>query len=71
MVAAAARLRAARGDAAFGILTGTPRVDLAALVARRQAVTEQLRGGVGHLLGGAQGRGRRRPGHLIDARTCV
>jgi dihydrolipoamide dehydrogenase len=69
MVAAVERLRAARSDAAFGILTGTPGFDIGALVARRQAVTEQLRGGVEHLLAARNveliaGRGR-----LIDART--
>ncbi len=69
MVAAAARLRAARDNAAFGIVTGTPGVDMAALIARRQAVTEQLRGGVEHLLAARKveivaGRGR-----LVDART--
>ncbi len=69
MVAAAERLRAARTNADFGILTGTPRVDMAALVARRQAVTEQLRGGVEHLLAARKveliaGRGR-----LVSARA--
>ena len=53
MVAAAERLRAARTNADFGILTGTPQVDMAALSARRRAVTEQLRGGVEHLLAGS------------------
>ncbi len=69
MVAAAARLRAARGNAAFGILTGTPGVDMAALVARRQAVTEQLRGGVEHLLAARKVEIVAGRGHLIDART--
>ena len=69
MVAAAERLRAARTNADFGILTGTPQVDMAALSARRRAVTEQLRGGVEHLLAARKveliaGRGR-----LVSAGT--
>ena len=69
MVAAVERLRAARTDAGFGILVGEPRVDMAALVARRRAVTEQLRAGVEHLLAARKveliaGRGR-----LVSAST--
>jgi dihydrolipoamide dehydrogenase len=69
MVAAVERLRAARTNADFGILTGAPHVDMAALSARRRAVTEQLRGGVEHLLAARKveliaGRGR-----LVSART--
>jgi dihydrolipoamide dehydrogenase len=69
MVAAVERLRAARTNADFGILAGTPHVDMAALSARRRAVTEQLRGGVEHLLATRKveliaGRGR-----LVSART--
>ena len=69
MVAAVERLRAARTDAGFGILVGEPRVDMAALVARRRAVTEQLRVGVEHLLAARKveliaGRGR-----LVSAGT--
>jgi dihydrolipoamide dehydrogenase len=69
MVAATERLRAARSNADFGILTGAPQVDMAALSARRRAVTEHLRGGVEHLLAARKvelivGRGR-----FVSART--
>jgi dihydrolipoamide dehydrogenase len=69
MVAAAERLRAARRDAEFGGVSGAPRVDFAALTARKQAVTVELRGGVEHMLRQRKvdviaGRGR-----LVDPRT--
>jgi dihydrolipoamide dehydrogenase len=71
MVAAAERLRAARSNADFGILTDAPQVDMAALSARRRAVTEHLRGGVEHLLAARKvelivGRGR-----LVSARAVT
>ena len=69
LVAAAERHRAARDDADFGVVVGEPRVDVAALMARKRAATEQLRGGVEHLLKQRKvevvpGRGR-----LLDAHT--
>jgi dihydrolipoamide dehydrogenase len=50
MVASAERLRHARAAAAFGVLAGEPAVDFATLLARRDAVTRQLREGVEQLL---------------------
>jgi dihydrolipoamide dehydrogenase len=50
MVAGAARLHQARSDAAFGIVTGGVRLDFRAFMARKQAVTTQLRDGVAQLL---------------------
>jgi dihydrolipoamide dehydrogenase len=69
LVAAVERLRLARGAADFGIEISAPRVDFAALMARKTAVVAQQRGGVEHLLKGRKvevvaGRGR-----LFDAHT--
>ena len=50
MVAAAARLAAVRGAAEFGVRVSGVEVDYGALLARREAVTAQLRQGVAHLL---------------------
>ena len=69
LVAAAERHRAVRDDADFGVVVSAPRVDVTALMARKRAATEQLRGGVEHLLRQRKvevvpGRGR-----LLDAHT--
>jgi dihydrolipoamide dehydrogenase len=50
MVAGAARLHQARQDASFGVLTGDVRLDFGAFMARKEAVTAQLREGVAQLL---------------------
>jgi len=50
MVAGAARLHAAREAGAFGVRTGSVSLDFAAFMARKDAVTAQLRDGVAHLL---------------------
>jgi dihydrolipoamide dehydrogenase len=50
MVAGAARLRAARESAGFGVLTGEVGLDFSAFMARKDDVTAQLRDGVAHLL---------------------
>ncbi|HMK93725.1 MAG TPA: FAD-dependent oxidoreductase, partial [Thermoleophilia bacterium] len=74
LVAAAERHRAARDDADFGVVVGAPRVDVAALMARKRAATEQLRGGVEHLLKQRKvevvpGRGRLLDGHTVQVDT--
>ncbi len=69
MVAAAGRLRQARDAAGFGILLGEPRVDFGALMARKVAVVEQQRSGVGHLLKGRKVEVVADHGHLIDGHT--
>ena len=50
MVAGAARLHQARTDASFGVVTGEVRLDFRAFMARKEAVTTQLRDGVVQLL---------------------
>ncbi|MCX6362979.1 MAG: dihydrolipoyl dehydrogenase [Actinobacteria bacterium] len=50
MVAGAQRLHAAREAGAFGVQTGPVSLDFAAFMARKDAVTAQLRDGVAHLL---------------------
>jgi dihydrolipoamide dehydrogenase len=50
MVAGAERLHAARGAGAFGVRTGPVSLDFPAFMARKDAVTTQLRDGVSHLL---------------------
>jgi dihydrolipoamide dehydrogenase len=50
MVAGARRLHAAREAAAFGVHTGPVSLDFPAFMARKDAVTAQLRDGVAHLL---------------------
>jgi len=50
MVAGAQRLHAAREAAAFGVHTGPVSLDFPAFMARKDAVTAQLRDGVAHLL---------------------
>ncbi len=50
MVAGAARLHAAREAGAFGVRTGAVSLDFPAFMARKDAVTAQLRDGVAHLL---------------------
>ena len=50
MVAGAARLHEAREAAAFGVHTGEVSLDFPAFMARKEAVTAQLRDGVAHLL---------------------
>jgi dihydrolipoamide dehydrogenase len=50
MVAGASRLHASREAGAFGVLTGPVSLDFAAFMARKEAVTTQLRDGVAHLL---------------------
>ena len=50
MVAGAQRLRAAREAGAFGVQTGPVSLDFPAFMARKDAVTAQLRDGVAHLL---------------------
>jgi len=50
MVAGAARLRAAQEAPAFGVRTGAVTLDFPAFMARKDAVTAQLRDGVAHLL---------------------
>ena len=50
MVAGAARLRAAQEAPAFGVRTGEVSLDFPAFMARKDAVTAQLRDGVAHLL---------------------
>jgi dihydrolipoamide dehydrogenase len=50
MVAGAERLRQAREASAFGVLTGEVALDFPAFMARKEAVTRQLRDGVAHLL---------------------
>jgi dihydrolipoamide dehydrogenase len=50
MVAGAQRLHAAREAGAFGVLTGEVALDFSAFMARKDAVTMQLRDGVAHLL---------------------
>ena len=50
MVAGAARLYDARGAAKYGVLVGDVGLDFAAFMARKDAVTTQLRDGVAHLL---------------------
>ena len=52
MVAGAARLHSARQAAGFGVLTGDVTLDFGAFMARKEAVTTQLRDGVAHLLKG-------------------
>jgi len=69
LVAAAERHRAARDDAEFGVVVGAPRVDVAALMARKRAATEQLRGGVEHLLRQRKVEVVNSRGRLVDART--
>jgi dihydrolipoamide dehydrogenase len=50
MVAGAQRLHQAQTDAEFGVVTGEVRLDFAAFMARKRAVTTQLRDGVAQLL---------------------
>ena len=50
MVAGAARLHEARRAAEYGVEVGDVRLDFAAFMARKEAVTAQLRDGVAHLL---------------------
>lgn len=50
MVAAVERLRAAREAGRYGIVVPEASVDFPALLAHRRAVTDELRGGVEHLL---------------------
>jgi len=50
MVAGAQRLHAAREAGAFGVRTGAVGLDFPAFMARKDAVTAQLRDGVAHLL---------------------
>ena len=50
MVAGAARLHEARAAAAFGVRAGAVDLDFPAFMARKDAVTAQLRDGVAHLL---------------------
>ena len=50
MVAGAARLHDARGAAAYGVETGAVTLDFPAFMARKDAVTTQLRDGVAHLM---------------------
>jgi dihydrolipoamide dehydrogenase len=50
MVAGAARLYEARGAPEYGVVTGFVGVDFPAFMARKDAVTTQLRDGVAHLL---------------------
>jgi len=50
MVAGAQRLHAAREARAFGVQTGEVGLDFSAFMARKDAVTAQLRDGVAHLL---------------------
>jgi len=50
MVAGAARLHDARGAAEYGVQVGEVGLDFAAFMARKDAVTTQLRDGVAHLL---------------------
>jgi dihydrolipoamide dehydrogenase len=50
MVAGAQRLHAAREAGAFGVRTGPVSLDFPAFMARKDAVTAQLRDGVAHLL---------------------
>ncbi|MCX6374314.1 MAG: dihydrolipoyl dehydrogenase [Actinobacteria bacterium] len=50
MVAGAQRLHAAREAGAFGVQTGAVILDFSAFMARKDAVTAQLRDGVAHLL---------------------
>ncbi|MBE0528634.1 MAG: dihydrolipoyl dehydrogenase, partial [Thermoleophilia bacterium] len=50
MVAGAARLHEARRSAEYGVLVGDVGLDFAAFMARKDAVTTQLRDGVAHLL---------------------
>ena len=50
MVAGAQRLHAAREAGAFGVQTGEVGLDFSAFMARKDAVTAQLRDGVAHLL---------------------
>ena len=67
LVAAAERLRAVRGAAEFGVLVGEPKVDLLALLARKDAVTAQQRAGVEHLLKGRKVEVVAGAGRLLDA----
>jgi dihydrolipoamide dehydrogenase len=69
MVAAVERLRSARGAAEFGIVLGEPRVDVAALLARRAAVVAQQRAGVEHLLSARKVEIVAGFGRLLDGRT--
>jgi dihydrolipoamide dehydrogenase len=69
LVAAAERLRAVRGAAEFGVLVGEPKVDLLALLARKDAVTAQQRAGVEHLLKGRKVEVVAGAGRLLDAHT--
>ena len=69
LVAAAERLRAARSAAEFGVLLGEPRVDVAALLARKDAVTAQQRAGVERLLKGRRVEVVAGAGRLLDAHT--
>ncbi len=69
LVAAAGRLRQARGAAGFGILLGEPRVEFGALMARKVAVVGQQRGGVEHLLKGRKVEVIAGHGRLIDGHT--
>ena len=50
MVAGAARLHEARRSAEYGVLVGDVGLDFPAFMARKDAVTAQLRDGVAHLL---------------------
>jgi dihydrolipoamide dehydrogenase len=50
MVAGAARLRAAQEAPDFGVRTGAVTLDFCAFMARKDAVTTQLRDGVAHLM---------------------
>jgi dihydrolipoamide dehydrogenase len=50
MVAGAARLHDARGADAYGVRTGEVSLDFSAFMARKEAVTVQLRDGVAHLM---------------------
>jgi len=69
MVAAVERLRSARGAAEFGIVLGEPRVDVAALLARRAAVVAEQRAGVEHLLSARKVEIVAGFGRLLDGRT--
>ena len=69
LVAATERLRMARSAAGFGVVLGEPRVDFAALMARKVAVTTQQRGGVEHLLKGRKVEIVAGVGRLVDAQT--
>ena len=50
MVAGAARLHEARRSAEYGVVVGDVSLDFGAFMARKDAVTTQLRDGVAHLL---------------------